>query len=444
MSITHTDEAAVLAGSECPGLRSPSDKIRIYEDVILELRGHLHNVYAAVGGLGALPLSESARSILGLSVAPLQRRRRTATAASGTPAPLVPNTAAATDKSRAASQPAAPPPAHCRPTLARDATHLQPASAGYCEPAPQALAPHNAPKAAAGTGRESLCRLAGSALAREELANTSYGQLSALVGALRQQVAELEQTAREQQLSLSEQQTDIEDLETALHERKSLVRTLRSQLKENELRRFAAASDSAGLRRTASIMIEPGVLLPELSTLAEWHPVSGTDANGMALKYPPRPLLPAEAASRMSRIQSVDSLESLPEGRSAGTSIDDARRPSGYVNGWPIYESDATRRGLTADAVFIASSAVAATTSTAATAAGPFLALDSYPQSSPQSVPARLLYKESDGSTLNMATAREGAAGSINSTRTPRLLRSMVVKGPRRLYSKLSNQLKRA
>ncbi|KAJ2714568.1 hypothetical protein H4R19_001658 [Coemansia spiralis] len=369
------DQPPTQPGAEGLGICSPSDTIRIYEGVIMELGNYLHNVYAVAGGLVALPLSDSAKSVLGLSVASPPDKKCTVAASDGLPMPHSPRSAAAAPlKSRSASQ----------PTTA----HPQPV-------------PRNASAGAMDARHLSLHKLAGSALAREELANTSYGQLVMLTGELQRTVAE--------------QQADIADLEEALRESKMIVRTLRSQAKEKELRQYAAAADAVGLRRTESIMPAPGTLLSG----QPGAPAIG--ANSMTADLP----VAAQGSWRMSRFRSAGSLASPPRHGTMGSLTEAGRRPSGYVNGWPVYDSDGAR-----DGVLVASPDTAARR--------PLLAADSPLSSSPQSGPATLLHRASIESALGVSSAR--GAGSLMPK--PRLLRTMVARGSRRVFSKVSGQLK--
>ncbi|KAJ2748442.1 hypothetical protein IWQ56_007463 [Coemansia nantahalensis] len=266
-------------------------------------------------------------------------------------------------------------------------------------------APRYAPAGGAGAPHPPLGRLCGSALAREELANTSYGQLVALVGEL--------------QRTVGEQKADIADLEEALRESKTAVRTLRGQAKETELRRYAAAADAAGLRRTASILPGPRTLQPG------WPSIFATCDGSMALDPS---AVPAEGAELLPQIGSAVSLESAPHHDPKDTSNGAASPLAGSLNGWPVDGSDGVRYRMPADRASIASPEMAA-----ATAAGPAVAPGSPLSPSPQSVPARLPYKDSFASALG-GSFESGGGGSL---RKPRRLRTMVANDPRRLFSKM-------
>ncbi|KAJ2240212.1 hypothetical protein GGI13_007747, partial [Coemansia sp. RSA 455] len=84
---------------------------------------------------------------------------------------------------------------------------------------------------------------------------------------------QLDGLVTELQHTVGEQRTDIEDLELSLRERRTQVRVLRKELRDKELRQFAVASDCAGLRRTASIMIESSSgFLAQMHAAGNWPP----------------------------------------------------------------------------------------------------------------------------------------------------------------------------
>ncbi|KAJ1664064.1 hypothetical protein EV178_004435 [Coemansia sp. RSA 1646] len=66
----------------------------------------------------------------------------------------------------------------------------------------------------------------------------------------------LAQTVDDLRLTVAEQRTDINDLEIALRESRATVRALRSRLRGHELRQFAEASDCAGVGHLGSAAVD--------------------------------------------------------------------------------------------------------------------------------------------------------------------------------------------
>ncbi|KAJ2785218.1 hypothetical protein H4R18_000669 [Coemansia javaensis] len=346
---------AVFASGGLAGTCLPDHRIRICEDVIAELAAHLQGVYAVVGGVGALPLSDTARTVLGLAgqqpqqpqPVPAAGRARASTEASGLPTPHSHGGPDQRWAPRSAFRPLAP-------MVPQGATFPAADNAAGCTAAAQPAA----------------------APADPDMPDPA--QLAAMIRVLQRTVAQ--------------QHAEIVDLEAALSERKEQVHALRRKLHDSELRWFAAAADWAGLRRTESIAAPPDAPppAPPRAAAGQWQPV-----------YAP-------AAAARPRADSGNS-------RSTGSSTEGARRPSEYINGWPVYDS-----GLAP-----APPAAARSTAPLQRAKTTTTAMDRTPASSAQSVPPEIVYKDSVGSGLGR--------GSGTSALT----------APRRIYSRLASKLKR-
>ncbi|KAJ2452428.1 hypothetical protein EV183_002943 [Coemansia sp. RSA 2336] len=356
-----SDRLAEFLKNEHHELLALRSRVCTYEGVISELKLHLHNVFAVAGGLDALPLSESTRAALGL----------------------------AKDSSNSvASQEGLSTPRSLHVSKGR--TFTQPAEATAYAAAQQFLLHYpplpQTPNPATTSETHGHLDVTERAplLTTAEHSSEDNGQLTALLGELKQTV--------------SEQQTDIEDLEAALRERKALIRALRKQMRDNELRQFAAASEHAGLRRTASIGATacPQDAVRAGEATADVQEGTGGQASGVQESKSPQ-----------------DSESSLG-------SIGEVRRPSGYINGWPVYETKLTQK----PSLKVVNAHVDA---------------EERPEPNAQRLFAKepLRYKASSGSGLSQDVA------STQSSRAPRIFHSVVVKTPRRIYSRLSNRLKK-
>ncbi|KAJ2702452.1 hypothetical protein FB645_004271 [Coemansia sp. IMI 203386] len=322
-----------------------------YQEAIAELKGHLHQVFAVAGGLGVLPLSETTRAVLEIGNHP--------SALQPPMTPVTPGNTAATSKTSAEEQ-------------------QQPLELASQQLA-LALPIHR---------RSSNSKYLGSTTLVDSCVQTEPDAL----------VVGLQQT-------MAEQLADIEDLETSLRERKTLVRQLRTQLRDRELRQFAAAADCAGLRRTASIM-----------------------ADSLAEDTGSRPAVTEPQSSTSSSSSSEDdSEESDDVGQTTGSDARrrSSRRPSRFINGWPVYDDEANG-GCAATATHAPSDADTDESRV--------------PELNELPGPARMAYKQSVASELN---ADGKSTSSLSKTSTHRLFRSVVAKAPRRMFSSLSNKLKR-
>ncbi|KAJ1863293.1 hypothetical protein LPJ57_006282 [Coemansia sp. RSA 486] len=322
-----------------------------YQEAIAELKGHLHQVFAVAGGLGALPLSETTRAVLEIGNHP--------SALQPPMTPVTPGNTAATSKASAEEQ-------------------QQPLELASQQLA-LALPIHR---------RSPNSKYLGSTTLVDSCVQTEPDAL----------VVGLQQT-------MAEQLADIEDLETSLRERKTLVRQLRTQLRDRELRQFAAAADCAGLRRTASIMAD-SLTEDTGSRLAVTEPQSSTSSSSSS---------------------EDDSEEADDVGQTTGSDARrrSSRRPSRFINGWPVYDDEANG-GCAATAAHAPSDA-----DTDESRA---------PELSELPGPARMAYKQSVASELN---ADGKSTSSLSKTSTHRLFRSVVAKAPRRMFSSLGNKLKR-
>ncbi|KAJ2471694.1 hypothetical protein EV174_005924, partial [Coemansia sp. RSA 2320] len=193
------DDLAAFLEAEHRELLRLRDQMHIHKTAVAELGRHLQHVFAAVGGLGALPLSAATRSILVQPGSPEPQALMTPVS------PMSPLSPGSTSKTKARS--------------AIPLVRGSPASATF-----------RRQQAAA---RASACFGVCDAAAQTD----DDGQAGDLAAGL--------------QLIVSEQRADIEELELALQERRGQVRGLRRQLREKELQQLPATSDEseAGGRR---------------------------------------------------------------------------------------------------------------------------------------------------------------------------------------------------
>ncbi|KAJ2874004.1 hypothetical protein GGH93_002749 [Coemansia aciculifera] len=404
------DDLASFLESEHRELLRLRDQVRIYKAALSELANHLQHVFCAVGGLSALPLSPPTRSTLVQPTSP------------GLPmTPLSPGNSVNKTRSR-----------YVIPLLR--------------SPTSTAFKLQQAPS------RPSLST-------RDTAAQTD-DQLDGLV-------TELQHT-------VGEQQTDIEDLELSLRERRTQVRVLRKQLRDKELRQFAVASDCAGLRRTASIMMESGSgFLAQMDAAGNWPPAD-TMPNMVAEDAAEHQC--AVTDGRLTRAPSESSLASdiSPSTRSTSTASShggDIResgvtgamprkhRPSAYINGWPVYDDDddAPRSANHAKHISAAGGesnphsekdnqrpAVKPLPSTNNSMGTKSVSGLSTPRSSQLSSvePVAAATPETCASTATRSPSLHQPP-PLQPPRTPSLFVSAVAKTPRRIYSRLSNRLKK-
>ncbi|KAJ2655828.1 hypothetical protein IW148_005897 [Coemansia sp. RSA 1199] len=410
---------------ELLGLRSQA---QTYKTVIMELKTHLHNVYAVAGGIRMLPLSETAQHVL--SIIEAQPKPSDGLDTEGLITPLSLSFGKTRSTATNSSQP------HLAPICAKNVASLGYSDAIMDMAAPSSL--HNAtmtPVSAKDVYSFQHTTKPVTPMA-EDSGAMRYSQMEALVVELRQTVGD--------------QQSDIEDLEAMLRERKHLIRTLRKQLRDKELRQFAAASDHAGLRRTASIMCVPKSALAQLAVASQLQsPASVRGGDIVPMLKPVQLEAITSSDSNRSSAEHQDSAAPNKDNSSSSelSFVENARRPSGFVNGWPIYNTD---QNVKLEHSTLASSVDEQTMEQEASDRPltpptlPFAnpSSTSSTTSSPRSANNALHYKDSVGSELGTSTAETTNSASLAS-RTPRIFRTIVARTPRRIYSRLSNRLKK-
>ncbi|KAJ1820203.1 hypothetical protein LPJ56_003489 [Coemansia sp. RSA 2599] len=361
-------------------------RVTQYQEAISELKRHLHQVFSVAGGLGVLPLSETTRAVLGIE-------RQSAAANDDHILVLQPPMTPITPGNSAASK------------TRLDLPHEPDAKPGQ----------HLALSLPPAHSRSLSNRPDNAAMAVERSVQTDSDAF----------VAGLQQT-------IMEQRSDIEDLETSLRERKTLVRQLRKQLRDKELRQFAAASDHAGLRRTASIMVDSGCLLTHVRH-AQVDNNAGT------------PELPASAADIP---EDACSSEAVDDENTSGSDMPrrSSRRPSRFINGWPVYDDDESNENENENEN---SNNNNNSCEDSVNKANEKPSEPDADESNTQELQeltelpatAQLTYKQSLASELN----NDGrSTSSLSKASTHRLFRSMVTKTPRRMFSSLSSKLKRS
>ncbi|KAJ2807150.1 hypothetical protein H4R20_001396 [Coemansia guatemalensis] len=255
---------------------------------------------------------------------------------------------------------------------------------------------------------------------------------------------------------INEQRCEIEDLTESRREYMHELHELRRQLKDiksaGDTRRFVKAWDSAGLTRTPSMMYLSSRRQSLLRSVGRKGKQSTSESDSYrvldaALSTKASRLASyASATNRLSRIASSASLDSHSHdiSSSRSSSIDNARRPSGFINGWPIYDTDngtataaqsneenpATQQDQDSGNELLTPSVLPSI---------------GKPKSSTSLQPAQttLPHHESIGSGLS-AQITDASSIAPSATRTPSLFRSIVAKTPRRIYSKLNGRIKKA
>ncbi|KAJ2489228.1 hypothetical protein IWW37_004154 [Coemansia sp. RSA 2050] len=380
------DDLASFLESEHRELLRLRDQVRVYKAGISELANHLQHVFCAVGGLSSLPLSPNTRGLLAQPTSP------------GLVAPMTP----LSPSNKARSRYVIP--------LVRSPSN----TAFKLQQAP----PRPRPPPSQST--------------QDVAVQTDGDRFGGLA-------AELQHT-------VDEQRADIVDLEMSLRERRTEVRVLRKQLRDQELRQFAVASDCVGLRRTASIMIESGSsgFLAQMRAAGNWPPAETMPA-------PEDFAQRAGAEGRLARVSSESSLVSgtSPPMRPSTTSsrsgnresgatgaLGKKHRPSAYINGWPVYDNGVSHNASPVEHTDIVRPPRLASSSDDISI-GPTKAISGL--STPRT--SRLPSTE-----LAAATPKTRASSSMHQVpppRTPSLFVSAVAKAPRRIYSRLSNRLKK-
>ncbi|KAJ2583866.1 hypothetical protein GGH95_000754 [Coemansia sp. RSA 1836] len=388
------DDLASFLESEHRELLRLRDQVRVYRAAVSELANHLQHVFCAAGGLSVLPLSPATRSLLAQSTSP------------GLQTPVTPLSPGSNGKTRSR---------YVIPLLR--------------SPTSTAFKLQQVP-----SSRPSM-----SLNARDVAVQTDNDQLSDLVVELRQ--------------TMGEQRLDIEDLELSLREQRNQVRMLRKQLRDKELRQFAVASDCAGLRRTASIMVELGSgYLAQMRAAGNW-PSPDTMPTSTS----------ENAAAAAATDASIGRLSQVPSESSHGCSSGVAgavaakNRPSAYINGWPVYDNDNdgdndgngnTPRSVSpAERISTASSDKRGDSSTLSEAAEqPPVAHSSYNIVPESGLSTPRSSQQQPNAEPVAAVARSPSLlqpPPLQPPRTPSLFVSAVAKTPRRIYSRLSNRLKK-
>ncbi|KAJ1957261.1 hypothetical protein EC988_000924 [Linderina pennispora] len=444
-------DLAEFIESEHRELLTLREQVRQYDQAVFELRGHLQHVFSCVGGLSALPMSSATKVFLNLAKQPQSPPNTTSLAP-----PLTP-------MSRPASSLTSMPTRRTSFRIVSDPSfQLHP---------PQ---------------RHSSANMTSACAKKHVLVSTEGAEITSMrsVGIQTDQ-DHSEAVIEELKSMIAEQKTDISDLEAVLRERKTQVRTLRKKLQDKELRQFAYASDCVGLKRTESIMIEA----PN-----GWAQIYAAHAG--ALRAPAaakfrrsviaKPAVRCKRAStartfgsksRQSRIlcesgrgvcSVLTAVDQASEDNSEAANVPD-KQPVGYVNGWPVYadqapDDDAVSSDVAQSIVVEAE----ASDETVVQACLPALCVKphnndntadlvlSFPppptsiaqpaQHKPPPVVHQSIHDQYDYAPENMhynVSIQEMELPVTLAPRTPRLLRSVVSSSPRRLYSRLSNRLKR-
>ncbi|KAJ2029196.1 hypothetical protein IWW57_001821 [Coemansia sp. S610] len=373
------DDLASFLESEHRELLRLRDQVRVYKAGISELANHLQHVFCAVGGLTSLPLSPSTRSLLAQPTSP------------GLVAPMTP----LSPSNKARSRYVIP--------LVRSPSN----SAFKLQQAPLRPPPP-------------------SHSARDMAVQTDEDQFGGLV-------TELQHT-------VGEQRTDIEDLEMSLRERKNEVRVLRKQLRDKELKQFAVASDCAGLRRTESIMIESGSgFLAQMRAAGNWPsaetmPTPENLGTRCAEGHLTRVSSEGSLVSGTSSPMRPSTMSSRSGNRESGVTgaLAKKHRPSAYINGWPVYDNDVSHSAHPAEHTDIVQPPRLSNN-------GDDTSIGLTKSISGLSTPltSRL------PSTELVAATPKTYASQVPPQRTPSLFVSAVAKAPRRIYSRLSNRLKK-
>ncbi|KAJ1861888.1 hypothetical protein LPJ73_000914 [Coemansia sp. RSA 2703] len=379
-----------------------------YEAALAELKEHLNQAFSAVGGLGALPISEATRRILEtdrLLLSPLRPQH------SGT------STGDANDiPTQVPMTPITPGNQSVRTPYESSASGHE-LSFRLKQPPPLQLPLDSAAQISENSSPSPIRRIV-SGRTVEVAVQTDFDDSLALL-----------------QHTVAEQQADIEDLESSLRERKTLVRQLRNQLRDNELRQFAAASDRVGLRRTASIMVDTSSDNSKISNLLSQHhrtASASSDAVGgewCKIAKPSRmsPVLSNDDISSHTSTISINAQDNDVGCSSSVIRLQSSHRPSRFINGWPVYDSE------TSDSVEAEKEPVIAKISEPATETNDrFL-------SQLLATPA-VVYKQSVASELNADSKSTNSSSKLS---TNQRLREAMTKTPRRIYSSLSNRLKR-
>ncbi|ORX72280.1 hypothetical protein DL89DRAFT_291481 [Linderina pennispora] len=413
-------DLAEFIESEHRELLTLREQVRQYDQAVFELRGHLQHVFSCVGGLSALPMSSATKVFLNLAKQPQSPPNTTSLAP-----PLTP-------MSRPASSLTSMPTRRTSFRIVSDPSF-------QLHPPP----------------RHSSANMTSACAKKHVLVSTEGAEITSMrsVGI----------------------QTDQDHSEAVLRERKTQVRTLRKKLQDKELRQFAYASDCVGLKRTESIMIEApnGWAQIYAAHAGALRAPAATKFRRSVIAKPAVRCKRASTArtfgskSRQSRIlcesgrgvcSVLTAVDQASEDNSETANVPD-KQPVGYVNGWPVYADQAPAdddAALSDVAQCIAVEAEASdetaphnndnTADLVLSFPPPPTSIAQPAQHKPPPVVHQGIHDQYDYAPENMhynVSIQEMELPVTLAPRTPRLLRSVVSSSPRRLYSRLSNRLKR-
>ncbi|KAJ1946807.1 hypothetical protein GGF37_000897 [Kickxella alabastrina] len=403
-----------------------------YECAILELRDHLDRIYAVVGGLSALPMSETTREVL--KIIGGQTHSNDGHHRSLVQMPMTPPTLGNGSSRSAVSNIAAVinPSPESSPDMRFGVEHLP------CAPKTPFV-------------KQTTTDIAGTRFAEKAIQTAN---------------ADHQHVLSDLQHTIACQRTDIRDLETSLRECRAQVRGLRNQLHDRELKMFAATPNSTGLRRIESSVVGNNNILAHLHTTDNALP--GDQQQGILMSSKTDLLCGIAVATRVSCDSSISSSTS-----SASTGINDSQmvgpssassspiarrryalRPSRFVNGWPVYDEEVDKtdyRTTDKDSVIDAMPATSVKDSInieIETATIP--SFSDFPEAPHTHMlmhmhthTGAVTFRSSVASELNGDRAYNTNTVNVTKMTTPQLFRSVMGKAPRRIYSRLTNRLKK-
>ncbi|KAI9500673.1 hypothetical protein GGI25_004524 [Coemansia spiralis] len=414
-----------LLQSEHEELLALRSQTHVYESAIAELKSHLHNVFAVAGGLDTLPLSAATRGALGLSE--MQPAFTEKTLLSSLMLPITPQSPLFLDNSAETRSPSL----------------LLESLSSNVDRSSVMLPPWRVPIFSK--------RVHVSTTERSIQTETTVGANDCsenLVRKLSRTIADLRQT-------VAEQHSDLEDLKGSLDERKTLVRTLRKQLREHELRQFTAASDYAGLRRTASIMAEGGGALAHLcKSMDGWASTdfsitSNNSSVDVTNSGSPALLDDNSVGKAATDLTEMQTLSHIP---SAVSSADATQTGGIHIGQYsplpPVPQSDIVPSTCGGDSIAITTPTVSVTQGSFSMTAGTIATHSRYDHS-------RTYFEGKFNDVASTATA--SSSGSIacytddmsttklpKASRTPSRLRLLMTKTPRRIYSSFSSRFRKS
>ncbi|KAJ1890095.1 hypothetical protein LPJ66_007674 [Kickxella alabastrina] len=404
-----------------------------YECAILELRDHLDRIYAVVGGLGALPMSETTREVL--KIIGGQTYSNDDHHGSLVQMPMTP------------------------PTLGNGSSRSAVSNiAAVINPSPD-----SSPNMRFGV--EHLPRVPITPFVKQtttDIEGTRFAEK-----AIQTANADHQHVLSDLQHTVACQRTDIRDLETSLQECRAQVRGLRNQLHDRELKMFAATPNSTGLRRIESSVVGNNNILAHFHTTDNALP-GDQQQQRMFVSSKTDLLRGIAVATRVSRDSSISSSTS-----SASTGINDSQmvgpssassspiarrryalRPSRFVNGWPVYDEEVDRtdyKAIDKDGVVDAMPAASVKDSInieIETATIP--SFSDFPEAPHTHMlmhththTGAVMFRPSVASELNADHVYNTNTVNVTKMTTPQLFRSVMGKAPRRIYSRLTNRLKK-